>query len=69
MTKPRETTWSDLKAGLAQFDRAGLGLRKDLHALRAENRVFLAARLGSASAVILSHNSKGRFRGGYIPTS
>lgn len=40
-------TWNDLKAELAQVDRAGLlGLLKDLHALRPENRAFLAARFG-----------------------
>ena len=50
MVKPRETTWSDLKAELAQFDRTGLlGLLKDLYALRPENRAFLAARLGVGS--------------------
>ena len=50
MTKPRETTWNDIKAGLAQFDRSGLlGLLKDLHALCPENRNFLSARLGVGS--------------------
>jgi hypothetical protein len=50
MVKPRETTWSDLKVELAQFDRAGLlGLLKDLHALNPANRAFLAARLGVGS--------------------
>ena len=50
MAKPRETTWSDLKAELAQFDRTGLlGLLKDLYALRPENRAFLAARLAVGS--------------------
>ena len=50
MPKPRDITWSDLKAELAQFDRSGLlGLLKDLHALRPENRAFLAARLGVGS--------------------
>jgi hypothetical protein len=50
MVKPRETTWSDLKAELAQFDRAGLlALLKDLSALNSENRAFLAARLGVGS--------------------
>jgi len=40
MVKPRETTWNDIKAELAQFDRMGLlGLLKDLYALRPENRV------------------------------
>ena len=39
-------TWSDAKAMLANFDRAGLiGLLKDLHGLNPENRAFLQARL------------------------
>ena len=51
MAKPRETTWSDLKAELARFDRTGLlGLLKDMYALRPENRAFLAAQLGVGSA-------------------
>jgi hypothetical protein len=51
MAKPRETTWNDIKAELAQFDRSGLlGVLKDLHALRPENRSFLSARLGVGSA-------------------
>ena len=50
MVKPRETTWSDLKAELAEFDRTGLlGLLKDLYELRPENRAFLTARLGVGS--------------------
>ena len=50
MVKPREATWSELKAELAQFDRAGLlGLLKDLHALNPGNRALLAARLGVGS--------------------
>ncbi len=50
MAKPKQPTWSDVKAGLAQFDRAGLlGLVKDLYALRPENRAFVAARLGVGS--------------------
>ncbi len=47
MAKSQEATWSDIKTELAQLDRAGLlGLIKDLHALRPENRAFLAARFG-----------------------
>jgi len=47
MAELPDTTWSDLKAELAQFDRVGLlGPLKDLHALGPENRAFLAARLG-----------------------
>lgn len=50
MAKPRETTWSNLKAELAQFDRTGLlGLLKDLYELRPENREFIAARLDLGS--------------------
>ena len=50
MVKSRGSSWSDLKAELAQFDRTGLlGLLKDLYALRPENRAFLAARLGVGS--------------------
>ena len=50
MAKSRETTWNDIKAEMAQFDRSGLlGLLKDLHALRPENRAFLSARLGVGS--------------------
>jgi hypothetical protein len=47
MVKQKDATWSDVKAGLALFDRAGLlGLMKDLYSLRPENRAFVAARLG-----------------------
>jgi hypothetical protein len=50
MAKPREPTWNNLKTELAELDRAGLlGLLKDLHALRPENRAFLAARFGVGS--------------------
>ena len=50
MRKARETRWNDIKAELAQLDRAGLrGLLKDLHAPRPENRAFLAARFGVGS--------------------
>ena len=39
-------TWSDVKAKLAHFDRAGLvGLLGDLHNLSRENQAFLHARL------------------------
>ena len=56
MVEPRETTWNDLKAELAQFDRAGLlGLLKDLCALRPEI-VRSAARLGVGSDPL--HHSK-----------
>ena len=40
-------TWSQVKAKLAHFDRAGLvGLLGDLHGLSRDNQAFLHARLG-----------------------
>ena len=55
MVKPREATWSELKAELAQFDRAGLlALVRDLHALNPANRAFLSARLGVGSDPLIS---------------
>src|SRR5262245_39764780 len=40
-------TWSEVKAKLALFDRAGLvGLLSDLHSLSRDNQAFLHARLG-----------------------
>jgi len=46
--KPRTApTWSEVKAKLSLFDRAGLmGLLSDLHSLSRENQAFLHARLG-----------------------
>ena len=42
-------TWRNVKHALSSFDRDGLlGLLKDLHELRPENRAFLEARLGVA---------------------
>ena len=50
MAKRQQPNWNDVKAKLTQFDRTGLlGLLKDLHALRPENRAFVAARLGVGS--------------------
>ena len=43
-------TWSEVKAKLGQFDRAGLvGLLSDLHSLSRDNQAFLHARLGIGS--------------------
>ena len=47
--KPNEPTpsWSDVKAQLADFDRAGLlGLVQDLYATNKDNKIFLHARFG-----------------------
>jgi hypothetical protein len=48
-TRPKKTspTWSDVKAKLADFDRAGLlGVVQDLYASSKDNQAFLHARLG-----------------------
>ena len=43
-------SWSEVKAKLAAFDRAGfVGLLGDLHSLSRENQAFLHARLGLGS--------------------
>lgn len=48
MAKKKETpSWSDVKVGLSDFDRAGLiALVHDLYAASKENQAFLHARLG-----------------------
>ena len=45
---PKSTpSWSDVKARLADFDRAGLlGLVQDLYAASKDNKAFLHARFG-----------------------
>ena len=48
-TRPKKTspTWSDVKAKLADFDRAGLlGVVQDLYASSKDNQAFLHARFG-----------------------
>jgi hypothetical protein len=46
-------TWSDVKAKLADFDRAGLiGLVHDLYAASKENQAFLHARFGLGGDVL-----------------
>ena len=45
--KKKTPTWTDLKAKLKDFDRAGLiGLVQDLHAANKDNQLFLHARFG-----------------------
>ena len=45
-TKRPSSTWSDVKARLADFDRAGLlGLLQDLYAASKDNQAFLHTRL------------------------
>jgi hypothetical protein len=46
-SKNASPTWSDVRAALLQFDRAGiLGLVQDLYNARKDNQAFLHARLG-----------------------
>ncbi len=46
MASKQGPTWSDIKAKLAEFDRAGLqGLVQDLYATSKDNQAFLHARL------------------------
>ncbi len=45
-TKKTTPSWTDVKTGLADFDRAGLlGLVQDLYAASKDNQNFLHARL------------------------
>ncbi len=45
--KKKTPTWTDLKARLKDFDRAGLiGLVQDLYAANKDNQLFLHARFG-----------------------
>jgi hypothetical protein len=52
-TKKRSPSWSDVKARLADFDRAGLiGLMQDLYAASKDNQAFLHARFGLGDDVL-----------------
>jgi len=56
MTRPKpksQPTWTDVKAKLADFDRAALlGLIQSLYAAHKENQTFLNARFGLAEDVL-----------------
>ncbi len=54
MSKPKATpTWSDVKAKLTEFDRAGLiGLVQDLYAASKDNQAFLHARFALGGDVL-----------------
>jgi hypothetical protein len=53
VNKKSSSTWSDVKAKLADFDRAGLiGLVHDLYAASKENQAFLHARFGLGGDVL-----------------
>lgn len=52
-TKKNTPSWSDVKAKLADFDRAGLlGLVQDLYAASKDNQIFLHARFGLGKDVL-----------------
>jgi len=58
--KPKKTspTWSDVKAKLAEFDRAGLiGIAQDLYAASKDNQVFLHARFGLGGDVLAPYKA------------
>jgi hypothetical protein len=51
-------SWSDIKARLAEFDRAGLlGLVQDLYAASNENKAFLHTRFGLGGDVLASYKT------------
>lgn len=53
VTRKKSTSWSDVKTGLSDFDRAGLlGLIQDLYAASKDNQAFLHARLSLGSDVL-----------------
>ena len=52
-------TWSDVKAKLADFDRASLqGLVKDLYGASKDNQTFLHARFGLSTDVLQPYKTK-----------
>jgi hypothetical protein len=56
MIKPqskKQPKWTDVKAKLASFDRAGLlGLVQDLYAAHTDNRTFLHTRFGLGENIL-----------------
>ncbi len=57
-TKKNRPSWSDVKARLAGFDRAGLiGLVHDLYAASKENQAFLHARFALGDDVLQPYKS------------
>ena len=58
--KPNKTspTWSDVKAKLTEFDRAGLfGIVQDLYAASKDNQIFLHARFGLGGDVLAPYKA------------
>ncbi|CAI06164.1 hypothetical protein [Aromatoleum aromaticum] len=57
-TKKNTPNWSDVKAKLADFDRAGLiGLLQDLYAASKDNQAFLHARFALGGDVLKSYKA------------
>ena len=53
ITKKNTPSWSNVKAQLADFDRAGLlGLIQDMYAASKDNKAFLHARFGLGDDVL-----------------
>jgi hypothetical protein len=60
VAKPKKTapTWSDVKAKLTEFDRAGLfGIIQDLYAANKSNQIFLHARFGLGGDVLAPYKA------------
>lgn len=58
--KPNKTspTWSDVKAKLTEFDRAGLfGIIQDLYAASKDNQIFLHTRFGLGGDVLAPYKA------------
>jgi len=54
-SKNQTPTWSDIKAILADFDRAGLlALAQDLYAASKDNQAFLHSRLSLGGDVLMT---------------
>jgi hypothetical protein len=65
--KNASQTWSDVRAALLDFDRAGLrGLVQDLYTASKDNQAFLHARLGLGHDQL--HPSKQVLLSGYAQT-
>ena len=58
-TKKSSPGWSDVKAQLADFDRAGLlGLVQDMYAACKDNKVFLHTRFGLGDDPLLPYTDR-----------
>ena len=59
VAQKKSPTWSDVKAELADFDRASLqGLLKDLYGASKDNQAFLHARFGLGADVLKPYKAR-----------